>query len=141
MVKEYLPKYVKKYDIDFVIANGENVTHGKGLIQKHYQELLDAGIDCITLGNHYNSKNEINRYIDSADRLVRPVNLLNGFRGDGSVVFELDGLEDGYELEAKSSVTFTITFKYSDEYKDAVRNVCFITASDRYKKEEKILYI
>ncbi len=92
MVKEYLPNYIKKYSIDFVIANGENATHGKGLIQKHYEELLDAGVDCITLGNHYNSKNEINRYIDSADRLVRPVNLLNGFRGDGSVVFDLDGI-------------------------------------------------
>ena len=92
MLKDYLGTYVEKYGIDFVIANGENVTHGKGLIQRHYQELLDAGVDCITLGNHYNSKNEINRYIDSADRLVRPLNLLNGFRGDGSVVYDLDGV-------------------------------------------------
>lgn len=91
MLKDYLANYIDKYAIDFVIANGENVTHGKGLIQKHYQELLDAGVDCITLGNHYNSKNEINRYIDSADRLIRPVNLLNGFRGDGSVVFDVNG--------------------------------------------------
>ena len=51
-----LEKLVKKYQVDFVIANGENATHGKGLIEKHYYELLDAGIDCITLGNHYSAR-------------------------------------------------------------------------------------
>ena len=64
MVKEYLPLYIKKYNVDFVIANGENVTHGKGLIRHHYEELLDYGIDVVTLGNHYNSKRELERYID-----------------------------------------------------------------------------
>ena len=58
-VKNNLEKLVKKYQVDFVIANGENVTHGKGLIEKHYYELLDAGVDCITLGNHYLSKDQL----------------------------------------------------------------------------------
>ena len=52
-IKHNIEKLVKKYQVDFVIANGENATHGKGLIEKHYHELLNAGIDCITLGNHY----------------------------------------------------------------------------------------
>lgn len=92
LVKEKLEYFVKKYDIDFVIANGENATHGKGLIKHHYDELIDDGIDVVTLGNHYNSKNEINRYIDRVDSLVRPANLLNSFPGDGTALFDVDGI-------------------------------------------------
>ena len=90
MLKERIPYYVNKYEIDFVIANGENATHGKGLNRNHYFELLDAGVDVITLGNHYMSKSEILRYIDGVDRLVRPLNLLKEFPGEGSVVFEVN---------------------------------------------------
>ncbi len=92
IVKEKLNYFVEKYNIDFVIANGENATHGKGLIFNHYNELINAGIDVITLGNHYDSKNEITRYIDRVDRLVRPVNLLKPFPGEGSVIFDVDGI-------------------------------------------------
>ena len=79
MVKEKTPYFVKKYGIDFVMANGENATHGKGLIRNHYNELINSGVDVITLGNHYNSKNEITRYINGSDRLIRPLNLLKDF--------------------------------------------------------------
>ncbi len=92
IIKEKLPYFVKKYDIDFVIANGENATHGKGLIKHHYDELIDAGVDVITLGNHYDSKNEINKYIGYADRLIRPLNLKRPFPGEGSAVFDVDGI-------------------------------------------------
>ena len=92
MIQDYLEMFVKKYDISFVIANGENVTHGKGLIRHHYEELVDAGVDVVTLGNHYNSKNELERYIDYTDRLIRPVNLLDKFPGEGSALFDVDGI-------------------------------------------------
>ena len=92
MIKEKLPYFIKKYDIDFVIANGENATHGKGLIRHHYEELIDAGVDVITLGNHFDSKNEIIKYIDRADRLIRPINLIRPFPGEGSALFDLDGI-------------------------------------------------
>ncbi len=92
MVKEKVPYFVSKYDIDFVIANGENATHGKGLMRSHYYELLDSGVDVITLGNHYDNKNEIRRYLDSADRLIRPVNLLHEYPGVGTEIYDLDGV-------------------------------------------------
>ena len=92
MLKERIPYYVEKYEIDFVIANGENASHGKGLTRNQYFELLDNGVDAITLGNHYMSKSEILRYIDQVDRLVRPYNLLKPFPGEGSVVFEVNGV-------------------------------------------------
>lgn len=91
-IKHNIEKLVKKYQVDFVIANGENATHGKGLIEKHYHELIDAGIDCITLGNHYFSKDRITQYIDEADKLVRPLNLLRNFGGQGSALFDVNGV-------------------------------------------------
>lgn len=90
MLKERIPYYVEKYDIDFVIANGENASHGKGLTRNQYFELVDAGVDAVTLGNHYMSKSDILRYINQVDRLVRPYNLLKEFPGEGSVVFEVN---------------------------------------------------
>lgn len=92
MIKEKLPYFVEKYQVDFVIANGENATHGKGLIRHHYDELIDSGVDCITLGNHYESKKEINRYIDNVDRLVRPINLAKDFPGEGTIEYDVDGI-------------------------------------------------
>lgn len=92
MLKERIPYYVDKYEIDFVIANGENASHGKGLTRNQYFELLDAGVDAVTLGNHYMSKSDIIRYINNVDRLVRPLNLLKDFPGEGSVVFEVNGV-------------------------------------------------
>lgn len=87
-----LEHYINKYDVDFVIANGENVTHGKGLIYRHYEQLCDAGIDVFTLGNHYNSKFELKNFIDDVDNIIRPINLLPGsYPGVGSRVFYYNG--------------------------------------------------
>ena len=93
MIKDKLAYFVDKYQVDFVIANGENVTHGKGIIRHHYDELIDNGIDCITLGNHYDSKSEINRYLDNVDRMVRPINLAKDFPGEGTIEYDVDGIK------------------------------------------------
>lgn len=95
IVKSLLPGLKTKHRIDFVIANGENATHGKGLIYNHYKFLLDAGIDCITLGNHYGDKNEIDSYLDQANQLVRPLNLKKEYPGVGTTLFYS---EEGYKI-------------------------------------------
>lgn len=92
MVKDHLKELVDKYDIEFVIANGENVTHGKGLLRHHYFELIDSGVDVVTLGNHYDNKPDLRHYIDRVDRLVRPLNLVREYPGEGSVVYDVDGV-------------------------------------------------
>ena len=75
MVETYVPKLKKEKNIDLVIANGENAAHGKGITKKIYQQLLSAGVDVITLGNHAFSKDTIFSFIEEADRMVRPMNL------------------------------------------------------------------
>ncbi|HKM10768.1 MAG: TIGR00282 family metallophosphoesterase [Bacilli bacterium] len=88
MVQELLPDLVKKHQIDFVIANGENATHGKGIIYNHYQQLKQAGVDAITLGNHYDDRDEIRTFLDAATDIIRPINLLNDYPGVGSALFD-----------------------------------------------------
>jgi len=89
-VARLLPSLKKKYAIDFVIANGENATHGKGMIYNHYKAFLDMGVDCITLGNHYDAKSEIREYLDAATSIIRPYNLKKEYPGVGSSLFESD---------------------------------------------------
>ncbi len=76
-------------DVDFVIANVENVSHGFSMTEKNYKEMSEAGVDCMTSGNHIWDKRDIFSYIDSADKLVRPINYPEGTPGVGSRVFEL----------------------------------------------------
>lgn len=80
---------------DFVIANGENVSHGFGLTEKNYHELVEAGVDCITSGNHIWDKRDIFGYIDNAERLVRPINYPSGTVGLGSRIIEKGGKKIG----------------------------------------------
>ena len=75
VVRQHLSSLKERYEIDLVVANGENSAHGKGITQKIYRQLLDMGIDVITMGNHTFSKNDIFQFIDNAERLVRPANM------------------------------------------------------------------
>lgn len=76
-----------EYGVDFVIANAENASHGRGLTKKNYHDLVSYGCDALTLGNHWADKVEIEDYIDHADRLIRPLNLVSFSKGVGSKVF------------------------------------------------------
>ena len=82
----------KKYDLSFVIANGENISRGRGINRNHYDFLVKNGVDCVTLGNHYKDRIDIESYIEKTDKLIRPLNLLDDFPGEGSKVFDCDGV-------------------------------------------------
>ena len=83
----------KKYD--FVIANIENASHGFGLTEKNYNDFIEYGVDCMTCGNHIWDKREIYNYIDSADKLIRPINYPNGTKGVGSRIFDMGKFKIG----------------------------------------------
>lgn len=80
---------------DFIIANVENASHGFGLTQKNYNELLSYGINCFTSGNHIWDKREIFNYIDEADKLIRPINYPKGTHGQGYGIFETEKCKIG----------------------------------------------
>lgn len=74
---------------DFSIANIENASHGFGLTEKNYNELTGYGLDCLTSGNHIWDKQEIFRYINNAEKLIRPINYPKKTKGVGSRIFEV----------------------------------------------------
>ena len=74
LVLQRLPQLLQERQIDFTIANGENVTNGAGLSLNHYQELIACGVDAFTMGNHIWNNKDIFRFIDREERIVRPAN-------------------------------------------------------------------
>ena len=77
-----------EHKADFIIANVENASHGFGLTENNYNQLIEYGVDCMTSGNHIWDKKDIFAFIDKADRLVRPFNYPAGVPGVGSRVFD-----------------------------------------------------
>lgn len=88
-LKENLESIKKEFNIDFVIANGENSSGGLGMNPKSFNELLDAGVNAITLGNHTWRKKDILKVIDDS-RVVRPINYLDGTAGRGFRFFTVN---------------------------------------------------
>lgn len=86
VVKKHLSALKKEYQVDLVIANGENSAHGKGMTKKIYEELMEIGIDAFTMGNHYLKNKEITKWLDDVDNIARPANIDGIVEGQGSVV-------------------------------------------------------
>lgn len=85
-LKEVLPNLKQIEKIDFAIVNGENVAGGMGITEKHFKQMLFAGADVVTLGNHTWSKKDVFNIIDE-ERLLRPANYPKGVVGKGYNVF------------------------------------------------------
>jgi len=81
-LKENLAAIKKEYEVDFIIANGENSSGGLGMNLKAATELFDSGVNAITLGNHTWRKKEILKVIDDY-RVIRPINYIEGTPGSG----------------------------------------------------------
>ena len=73
IVLERLPRLVRDWRLDCVVINGENAAGGFGITEAIYQDLLDAGADAVTLGNHAWDQKEALVFIERAPRLVRPI--------------------------------------------------------------------
>ncbi len=85
--KQYLAKYRSEYD--FVIANGENTAGGFGITRKHFEQLLDMGIDVVTLGNHTWDQQEVFGLLEETPHLIRPLNYPTGTPGLGFASFQV----------------------------------------------------
>jgi metallophosphoesterase (TIGR00282 family) len=90
-----LPGLRERYAPTFVVVNGENVAGGLGITPKIADELLAAGVDVITLGNHAYRRAEILPYLQTDKPIIRPANYLRSQPGRGSVVVERDGIRLG----------------------------------------------
>ena len=76
----------RKSDYDFIVANAENASHGRGISKPVYEELQNAGIDAFTLGNHSWGCPDIVNIMRYNDNIVRPANFEGDVSGKGSTV-------------------------------------------------------
>ena len=88
VVYERLPGLVEKWKLDLVVVNGENSAGGFGITEAIYRELIEAGADAITLGNHAWDQKEALVFIERAPKLIRPINYPAGTPGRGSAMIE-----------------------------------------------------
>ncbi len=94
-VRDFLQNNDTFKNYDFIIANIENASHGFGLTEKNYKDFLEYGVNAMTCGNHIWDKRDIYNYIDSADKLLRPINYPQGTRGVGSRIFDMGEFKIG----------------------------------------------
>ncbi len=88
-VKMWLPSLRREWNLDFVIANGENAAGGLGITESTAKELFEAGVDCITTGNHVWKQKEALQFLARENRVLRPANFPPEVPGCGWVVIPL----------------------------------------------------
>jgi metallophosphoesterase (TIGR00282 family) len=89
VLEQFLERY--RDDYDFIVANGENAAGGFGITRKHFERLLAAGVDAVTLGNHTFDQQETRQLLEESPRLLRPLNYPPGSPGLGAASFESRG--------------------------------------------------
>lgn len=85
---EHLPYLRQRWSLDCVVVNGENAAAGFGITEAICHEILDAGADAITLGNHAWDQREALVFIERQPKLVRPANYPPGTPGRGATMVE-----------------------------------------------------
>ena len=88
VVADRLPELRERWRLDAVIVNGENAAGGVGITEAICQDLLNAGADVVTLGNHAFDQREALVFIERQSRLVRPANFVAGTPGRGAAMVE-----------------------------------------------------
>jgi 2',3'-cyclic-nucleotide 2'-phosphodiesterase len=103
-VIEQLPALRRRYALDFVVVNGENAAGGFGITEPILTELLDAGADVVTTGNHVFDQREALVFIERYDRLLRPINFPSGTPGKGAGLFQTKTAAEVLVINAQGRV-------------------------------------
>jgi metallophosphoesterase (TIGR00282 family) len=90
-----MPGLREKHRPDLVVVNGENSAGGMGITEKTAKAIFDAGADVITSGNHVYRHREAYRFLDEAERVIRPANYPHANPGRGHVVVDVGGTRVG----------------------------------------------
>lgn len=88
ILAEHLPGLIDRHNVDFTVANGENLAAGFGLNERVAEEMFGLGVDVMTNGNHCWDQRDFLELIDDDDRYVRPMNFSRYAPGRGWTVKE-----------------------------------------------------
>ncbi len=94
-VRELLPPLREKYQPDLVLANGENAAGGNGITKEVAEELYEAGVDVLTMGNHVWDRKEVYAFIENDPRVVRPANYPPETPGRGYTIVRVGEVKVG----------------------------------------------
>jgi len=103
-VVEALPRLRSRHKLDFVAINGENAAGGFGITEAILEELIGAGADVVTLGNHSFDQKEALVFIERHDCLLRPINYPPGTPGRGAGHFKAANGADVLVINAMGRV-------------------------------------
>jgi len=131
IIKRYLPEIKERYNVDFVIANYENASHGFGLTLKNCNELVSYGIDVMSGGNHTWDKKDIIPLFNSHE-LLRPHNYPDGVPGTGCKV---------YEVNNEKIAVLNLMGHYSMPYVDNVFRCAKQTVEELHSSNIKNIFI
>ena len=125
-LQKKLPELKKQYNIDFCIVNGENSAEGMGITEKNFNDILKAGANCVTMGNHTWGKKEIFKFIDHP-QLLRPINYPEGVCGKGYYIYTCNEKKIAVinamgraEINVQTENPFIIVKKVIDKIKNKV---------------------
>jgi metallophosphoesterase (TIGR00282 family) len=88
VILDRLPGLIRDWKLDLVVINGENAAGGFGITETIYNDLIDAGADAVTLGNHAWNQKEALVFIERAPRLIRPLNFPRHTPGRGAALID-----------------------------------------------------
>ena len=130
-LKERLKDFKKENDIRFCVVNGENA-NVVGITPKQADQILQAGADVITLGNHTWTRTELRPYLDERNRILRPANCAPQCPGRGVGVYGRDfgdvvvmNLMGKFTLDANTDNPFVVADDYFQQFKEKIILVDF----------------
>lgn len=131
-VTQYIPALKTKYQLNLIIANGENSAGGVGITKKTLDEIYNSGVDVVTSGNHIWDKKEIFQFIDHEKYLIRPANYPPQTPGKGYCIFEVNNKKVG--IANISGRTFMpaldCPFRKADEIIECLNQECDLILFD-----------
>jgi len=91
VLSDRLRNYKSENNIRFAVVNGENASVGNGIDTQSAKQILEAGADVITTGNHVWKKRDIRTFLEDSDQIIRPVNYPSSVPGNGYTKINIDG--------------------------------------------------
>ncbi|MFN7913754.1 MAG: TIGR00282 family metallophosphoesterase [Vicinamibacterales bacterium] len=120
------------HQLDLVIANAENAAAGFGITREIGEQILDAGVDVMTSGNHIWDKKEAIDYIGIEPRLLRPLNFPEGVPGNGSYIARTEG---GVSVGVINAMGRVFMLNIDDPFAGVLREI------EKVKQRARIVFV
>ncbi|MFA6843267.1 MAG: TIGR00282 family metallophosphoesterase [Bacilli bacterium] len=145
ILENNINKIKEEKHINFVIINGENISHGKGINEGHYKWLMTHGANVVTLGNHTYQNKSILNIMENTNNLVRPCNYPESSPGTGYCTMNYNGIKITVfqvigELFMKNPENTTSFFKATEELLGKVKSDIYICDFHGEATSEKVAY-